>query len=161
MLSHGVNPKYIEEAYSGKGDRSFFNFSLNGSNPSYYVEWYKFFKESGYPKPRTIVYCVDWFMTDLGWLWRRKEFDSNYDCPQYIAKQLKIAEEKAIAEALKSPEETEAPAEPETWSETEAVLETEEEKARLLFEDFLTKFMNSMMIIHNRDRILRDGRLLV
>ena len=151
--SHGVNPKYIEKAYSGKGNRSFFNFSLNGSNPSYYVEWYKFFKDSGYPTPRTIVYCVDWFMTDLGWLWRRKEFDSNYDCPQYIAKQLKIAEEKAIAEALKSPEETEAPAETETAVETEAVLETEEEKSWFTLEDFLTKFMNSMMIIHNRDRI--------
>ncbi len=151
--SHGVNPKYIEKAYSGKGNRSFFNFSLNGSNPSYYVEWYKFFKDSGYPTPRTIVYCVDWFMTDLGWLWRRKEFDSNYDCPQYIAKQLKIAEEKAIAEALKSPEETEAPAETETAAETEAVLDTGEEKAWFTLEDFLTKFMNSMMIIHNRDRI--------
>jgi len=68
-------------------------------------------------------------MTDLGWLWRRKEFDSNYDCPQYIAKQLKKAEEKAIAEALETPEETEAPAEPETTAETASVSDSGEEKA--------------------------------
>ena len=157
--SHGVNPYYIEQEYSGEGGRTFFNFGLNGSNPKYYVEWYKLFKESGYPKPRTIVYCVDWFMTDgAGWLWRNIQFDTNRDCPQYIAYHLKQAEDeaaaKAAAEAQSAPEtepETEAPEpEPETDNQPSS---GDEEEAFFSLDSWLTKFMNSMMIIHNRDRI--------
>ena len=157
--SHGVNPKYIEENYSGDGGRTFFNFGLNGSNPKYYVEWYRLFKESGYPKPRTIVYCVDWFMTDgAGWLWRNIEFDTNRDCPQYIAYHLKKAEDeaaaRAAAEAMNSPETEAAEPDPEPEPEPAAPASgTDENEAFFSLDSWLTKFMNSMMIIHNRDRI--------
>ncbi len=72
--SHGINPLYIEDEIT---NRSFFNFGLNGTVPSYYRDWYKVFKEEAqYPLPDTIIYCVDWFMTDTGWLWRRIDFDT-------------------------------------------------------------------------------------
>ena len=157
--AHGINPKYLEEYYSGEGGRSFFNFSLNGSNPKYYVEWYKLFKESGYPKPRTIVYCVDWFMTDgAGWLWRNIQFDTNRDCPQYIAYHLKQAEDeaaaKAAADAVETAETVTEEPEPEPAPETGAEADSAgEEEAFFSLDSWLTKFMNSMMIIHNRDRI--------
>ena len=73
-FTHGVTP----EAFEDSGKR-FFNFALNGSNPSYYVWWYnEVFKPSGYVKPKAIIFGVNWFMFDTNWLWRRPEFDYRY-----------------------------------------------------------------------------------
>ena len=73
-FTHGVTPEEFEAS-----GRRFFNFALNGSNPSYYVWWYNdVFKPSGYIKPKAIIFGVDWFMFDTGWLWRRPEFDFTY-----------------------------------------------------------------------------------
>ena len=73
-VTHGVTP----EAFENSGKR-FFNFALNGSNPSYYVWWYNsVFKQNKYVKPKAILFGVDWFMFDTGWLWRRPEFDRDY-----------------------------------------------------------------------------------
>ncbi|MCL2160203.1 MAG: hypothetical protein FWH48_12410, partial [Oscillospiraceae bacterium] len=72
--THGVTPEEFE--VSGK---KFFNFALNGSNPSYYVWWYNdVFKANRYKKPKAILFGVDWFMFDTNWLWRRPEFDYPY-----------------------------------------------------------------------------------
>ena len=73
-ITHGVNPKYLE-----KPGRKFFNFALNGGAPSYYKAWYNnVFKKSNYPKPKAIIYGVEWFMFDDNWLWRRIEMDGKY-----------------------------------------------------------------------------------
>lgn len=73
-ITHGVTPEPFEA--SGK---KFFNFALNGSNPSYYQWWYNdVFKPNRYVKPKAIIFGVDWFMFDTNWLWRRPEFDYRY-----------------------------------------------------------------------------------
>jgi hypothetical protein len=73
-FTHGVTPEELEA--SGK---SFFNFALNGSNPSYYVWWYnEVFKPNNYPKPKAVIFGVDWFMFDTDWLWRKPDFDYRY-----------------------------------------------------------------------------------
>lgn len=83
-ITHGVTPEEFE-----KSGKKFFNFALNGSNPSYYVWWYNsVFKPSRYVKPKAIIFGVDWFMFDTDWLWRRPEFDYKYlresrDPPNY------------------------------------------------------------------------------
>jgi hypothetical protein len=73
-FTHGVTPEEFE--VSGK---RFFNFALNGSNPSYYTWWYNdVFKANNYVKPKAIIFGVNWFMFDTNWLWRRPEFDFEY-----------------------------------------------------------------------------------
>lgn len=92
--AHGVNPLYIEEE---NPDYSFYNFSLNGSNPKYYLDWYEVFKESGYPTPEVIVFCVDWFMCDDGWLWRRISFDDSPNMPIDIMRKINASEKSSSA----------------------------------------------------------------
>ena len=73
-FTHGATPEELE-----KSGKKFFNFALNGSNPSYYVWWYNdVFKPSDYPKPEAIIFGVDWFMFDTDWLWRKPDFDYRY-----------------------------------------------------------------------------------
>ena len=73
-ITHGVTPEAFE-----KSGKKFFNFALNGSNPSYYVWWYNdVFKPNNYVKPKAVIFGVNWFMFDTGWLWRRPEFDLEY-----------------------------------------------------------------------------------
>ncbi len=93
--THGINPKYLEEENTGY---KFFNFALNGSNPTYYYNWYtKLFKETEYPKPKMIIMSVDWFMFDDGWLWRRLEHDDSPDRPVDIMRQLVASMPKVSA----------------------------------------------------------------
>jgi len=68
--THGINPKYITFD-------NFYNFALNGANPSFTLLWYKNLL-SKHKKPKLIVYEVNWFMFDSNWLWRRLEQDSRY-----------------------------------------------------------------------------------
>ena len=150
--AHGVNPKYIEAEIP---DRSFFNFALNGSNPQYYLDWWQVFLESGYPIPETIVYCVDWFMCDDGWLWRRIDFDTNPDCPVDIMRKIVKAEKR------QAKTESDAGAESDTGSETDTVPGTESlandsEKTRIPWWDMdevLTYAFNRIPFIYSRDRI--------
>lgn len=73
-FTHGVTPEEFE-----KSGKKFFNFALNGSNPSYYVWWYNdVFKANNYIKPKAIIFGVDWFMFDTDWLWRKPDFDYRY-----------------------------------------------------------------------------------
>ncbi|MHC1694204.1 MAG: hypothetical protein AB9835_02775 [Eubacteriales bacterium] len=74
-IAHGLNPKFLEDE---DGVR-YFNFAFNGACPTYFKFWYNdVFLASGYPKPKAIVYGVEWFMFDDGWLWRREEMDYKY-----------------------------------------------------------------------------------
>ena len=75
-ITHGVTPQVF---FRQTGGTRFFNFALNGSNPSYYLWWYnEVFRPSGYITPRAIIIGVDWFMFDSEWLWRRPAFDYQY-----------------------------------------------------------------------------------
>lgn len=88
--THGINPKYLEEVNT---DYKFYNFALNGSNPTYYYNWYTgLFREADYPKPQMIIMSVDWFMFDDGWLWRRLSHDDSPDRPVDIMRKLKATE---------------------------------------------------------------------
>ncbi|MBQ3816574.1 MAG: hypothetical protein II836_11015, partial [Clostridia bacterium] len=94
--AHGVNPLYLEEEMP---EHSFFNFGLNGSVPSFYEDWYEVFKnEAHYPTPKVLVWCVDWFMCDDSWLWRRITFDSPADMPLGIMRAI-VKDEKKNAPA--------------------------------------------------------------
>lgn len=146
--AHGVNPQYMEEVMP---EKSWFNFALNGSNPEYYLDWWKVFLESGYPIPETIVYCVDWFMCDDGWLWRRIDFDTNPDCPVDIMRKIKAAEKRQAAV-----ESHNAKAENETVVQTEEPAKKTEttEKINWLDIDEATTYLFSRIpVIYSRDRI--------
>ncbi len=145
--AHGVNPLYLEEEMP---EKSWFNFALNGSNPSYYLDWWKVFLESGYPIPETIVYCVDWFMCDDGWLWRRIDFDTNPDCPADIMRKIKAAEKRKNAV-----ESHNAKVEEDVKTEaTEDVKTEKEEKINWFDLDEATTYIFSRIpIIYSRDRI--------
>ena len=141
--SHGVNPLYVEKE---NPDWSFFNFALNGSNPQYYLDWYDVFKESGYPTPEVIVFCVDWFMCDDGWLWRRLSFDDTPDKPIDIMRKIRNSRKSV---AVKT--EVEAVNEPEIIIEEEPV-QTE----KINFWDIdavLGNVFNKLPMIYSRDRI--------
>lgn len=76
--NRAVNPYWLEEG----GSLKYFNFAMDGACPSYYLDWWKqVFIPSGYVKPKLIIYSVDWFMFDNGWLWRRIEQDYKYMRP--------------------------------------------------------------------------------
>ncbi len=96
--THGINPKYLDEANEG---HSFYNFALNGSNPTYYVNWYDIaFEEADYPQPKNIIMCVDWFMFDDGWLWRNIFYDTTQDKPVDIMR--KIEKSKPVTSNSKT-----------------------------------------------------------
>lgn len=145
--AHGVNPLYFEEEMP---EKSWFNFALNGSNPSYYLDWWEVFLESGYPIPETIVYCVDWFMCDDGWLWRRIDFDTNPDCPVDIMRKIKAAEKRKSAV-----ESHNAETDDDVAAETEETTVVEKEAKINYFDlDELTTYVFSRIpIIYSRDRI--------
>ena len=62
------------------------NFSTDNSDPSYYEIWYKELFEKHYPKPRLIVYCVDWVMFEHKG--RVIEYDSEYFPFKYFVSKL-------------------------------------------------------------------------
>lgn len=147
--AHGINPKYLEEAVPR---RSWFNFALNGSNPKYYLDWWKVFLESGYPIPETIVFSVDWFMCDDGWLWRRIDFDTNPDCPAAIMRKIRKTR-------LMQAEDAERAAEIEEKLAAQEAAEAEKEATRadkinwLDPDEVLTWAFNRIPVIYSRDRI--------
>ena len=162
--AHGVNPRYIEEEIP---EHSFFNFGLNGSVPSFYVDWYDIFKnEAQYPTPKVIVWCVDWFMCDTGWLWRRITFDTPSDMPIGIMRAIVKEEKRASAEATPVPEpEKDAAAEGEAEEGVSAPVETKEktvaellresvaEHGILAIDEHMTVLLLNNPIFSSRDRI--------
>jgi hypothetical protein len=71
--THSVRPSYLNNTRY-----KFYNFSLNGSNPSYYLNWYNDFFSKLYDKPEYCIISIDWFMFKKEWLWRDFEQDSEY-----------------------------------------------------------------------------------
>ena len=70
---YGVNPAILEKNSDLDG-YSFYNYAFNGARPSYFEKWYNILKtEANYPIPKTVIYCVDWFMFDPSWMWRDME----------------------------------------------------------------------------------------
>lgn len=69
----GINPKIIENK-----NRSVFNFALNGSNPEYYYNWYKYLFRNNYKKPKLLIFEVSWFMFNEEFMWRNIYHDSKF-----------------------------------------------------------------------------------
>lgn len=129
---NAVNPLYFEELMP---QRSWYNFSLNGSNPEYYLDWWEIFLESGYPMPETIVFCVDWFMCDDEWLWRRIDFDTCPDGAVDVMRRIRETEVKTDSDDVP----------------TEEIEETDENKSKL--DALITYAFRHIPIIYSRDRI--------
>lgn len=147
--AHGINPLYLEEEIP---DRSFYNFALNGSNPGYYVDWFKLFEKAEYPQPKTVIFCVDWFMFDSGWLWRRIDFDTNPDCPANIMEKIKAREYLSSTEITETEEEETAETEALEAIQPEQI-EVEEKKKITSLDDLTTELFSHIAIIYSRDRI--------
>lgn len=77
--AHGVNPKYLET-----DSAKYFNMAINGASPEFYLKWYLNIFKPNYPKPKRIFYCVDWFMFNKYYLWRKFEHDSKYYTINYF-----------------------------------------------------------------------------
>ncbi len=143
--AHGVNPLYVENECAGY---SFFNFSLNGSNPKYYEDWWDIVLEAGYPMPDTIIWCVDWFMCDDNWLWRTINYDTAANMPIDIMRRLCKTEARTADDAEIK----------ETDSDDKTVIDdtvaTEENKIKWWDIDAITdKIFSKLSIISLRDRI--------
>ena len=59
-------------------DYKFYNFSMNGGGPNYFLNWYNHFFSKGPVKPKVCIYSVNSFMFEEGYLWRYFEVDSEY-----------------------------------------------------------------------------------
>ncbi len=148
--AHGINPLYLEESMP---DRSFFNFALNGSVPSYYLKWYDIMKnEAGYPTPKTVIWCVDWFMCDTNWLWRRISFDEPADMPLGMMRAIRKTEKKPennVAEDQTSPEKTESPAQQTDLTLLEKIKSAQPKSV----DDVMTVIMQNIPVFSSRDRM--------
>ncbi len=74
--SHGTHA--IRPSYLNTDKYKFYNFSLSGAGPGFYIKWYKNIFKPNYPNPEYCIFAVDWFMFDGNWLWRRYEQDALY-----------------------------------------------------------------------------------
>ena len=70
---HGIRPSLLDRS----GVR-FYNLSLNGSNPSYYLHWYEDFFLRHYRKPKYLIYAIDFFSFSYKMSYRTLEDDSEY-----------------------------------------------------------------------------------
>ncbi|MDA3886893.1 MAG: hypothetical protein PF638_14995 [Candidatus Delongbacteria bacterium] len=71
--THSIRPSLLDNSHY-----KFYNFALNGSNSTYYLNWYRKYFSIEYPKPKLCIISVDWFLFDEKWLWRDFEKDSEY-----------------------------------------------------------------------------------
>jgi hypothetical protein len=79
-VAHGINPKYLNV-----GGYSFYNFGINGSTPHYNYKWYKKVFREEYPRPKYLIYAVDWGMFDSTWAKRDIFLDSrNISLPVFF-----------------------------------------------------------------------------
>ena len=69
----GINPKLIEN-----NNISVYNFALNGSNPEFIFKWYNKFFKKYYPKPKLVIFEINWLMFNEKWMSRNIEQDSKY-----------------------------------------------------------------------------------
>jgi len=145
--AHGVHPLYLDEAFA---DRNFFNFALNGATPSYYLKWYDILKkEAEYPLPKTVIWCVDWFMCDSGWLWRRISYDEPADGALGMMRAIHAGDapgEQIRQEEGDSPSVTLPAAEKTLW---EKVKEADPKN----LDDLMTVLMTNIPVFSSRDRL--------
>lgn len=81
--THSIRPSILD-----KSGIRFYNFSLNGAKPEYYLKWYYKFVYHKKNKPKICLYAVDFFMFDNSWLWRNIEQDAEYFPKQLFYKEL-------------------------------------------------------------------------
>lgn len=142
--AHGLNPLYIEQE---NPEHSFFNFALNGSNPGFYEDWWDIVLEAGYPLPKTIIWCVDWFMCDDGWLWRRIDFDTAPNMPIDIMRRMKKSQQSTKTDEIESSD---------TETKVETVNEPETKKIEFKWWDLDETgrdILAQLSIVSSRDRI--------
>jgi hypothetical protein len=88
----GINPLYLDDEHY-----TFYNFSYNGSNPEFYLKWYNDLLRKYYPRPRLVLYEVDWFMFDESWLWRKFNHDTEYFPFRLFLKTLLLSPDRQIS----------------------------------------------------------------
>jgi hypothetical protein len=71
--THSIRPTILD-----KSGISYYNYSLNGSNPEFYFKWYNYFIHNNKIKPKYGLYVIDFFMFDTDRLRRRFESDAEY-----------------------------------------------------------------------------------
>ena len=155
--THGLNPKYLDEE---NPDYSFYNFALNGSNPTYYYNWYDIaFNEANYPQPKTLIFCVDWFMFDDGWLWRNIFYDTTPDKPVDIMRKLQTSKpvtstsktNTGISDLISNAINSTISGEDEADTETKKDIPFWDISAHL--DETFTVLFNQIPIVYSRDRI--------
>lgn len=87
----GINPKLIEE-----NNISVYNFALNGSNPEFIYKWYNKFFKKYYPKPKLVIFEINWLMFNENWMWRDIEQDSRYFPTSDYLKEILIGEDNKV-----------------------------------------------------------------
>lgn len=148
--SHGLNPLYVESACP---EHSFFNFALNGSNPGFYEEWWDIVLESGYPPPKVIIWCVDWFMCDDGWLWRRIDFDTAPNMPIDIMRRMRRTQPAVQTAETETDESEETAAESTPVNSAESDKSTEKKINWWNVDEATGEIFSRLSIISSRDRI--------
>lgn len=86
QATHGINPKYLESEHL-----KVFNFALDGTTPSFYLNWYNKIFTHYYRKPSYVIYAVHWVMFNDIFAPRQIEHDSQYFPFQFFIKQLREA----------------------------------------------------------------------
>lgn len=70
---YGINPKELESK-----NNLVYNFGFAGSTPEFTYYWYNNYFKNYYPKPKLIIYEVNWLMFNENWMWRKIEQDSKH-----------------------------------------------------------------------------------
>lgn len=71
--AHSINPCFMD-----LDSLSVYNFAINGCTPKYYLKWYTKIVREKYPKPKYLIYAVDWAMFDDTWGERSFDVDARF-----------------------------------------------------------------------------------
>ena len=58
----GIDPTILDN-----DEYTYYNFYFGGGSPTYYKIWYNNVFKENYPKPKYVIYTVDWVMFDKTW----------------------------------------------------------------------------------------------
>lgn len=72
--TNGIRPSILDSL----NNLTFYNFSLGGTSPKFYYNWYTNIFSAYYQKPQYCIYAIDWTMFDKARKWRHYEQDSEF-----------------------------------------------------------------------------------
>jgi len=81
--SHSIMPSLLDSS-----GIKFYNFSLNGSSPGFYLDWLQEILIKYHGVPTYCVVGIDWFMFDKNWVTRSFEQDAEYYPNDFFIKKL-------------------------------------------------------------------------